>query len=238
MFFSFSFHLLQCPDLSANKDVLNNNKSTNDIFKSLWPTDEMAKVQKNDLSKNTNEFEVNNNNFANFSVFSNTTSATRDPFSAATDKSNNNAFSSTDFFASFNDNFDAPNLAKNALKVNNTSNSVFDAFGDKNNTDFGNVKSSFDDDDSFGTDFSGKSLNGSGKLSLSNNSSSKTSRGINKLDAFNKKDLKESHSSTASGTNLNGKSKKENVANTKYSDYSKNFESDLEEALKRSLYDQ
>lgn len=228
-----------------------------DNFKSLWQSEELpaaTRMEKNDLSKNTNEFEVNNN-FANFSVFADksTTSPPKDPF-AVLDKRNNNHNTSNstttfnaDLFASFNNNFDSSSttstINKNASSKVSANSAVFDAFGDASGLGgFGSsVKPSFDEEeDSFGADF-GKALNGSGNTG----ENTKRFRSLNKLDAFNKKDLKDG----SVVTNLNGKSKKVDdlkkannntpLSNAKYSeDYSKSFDTDLEEALKRSLYDQ
>lgn len=172
-------------------------------------TENRLKVQRNDLSKNSN---VDFANFAN--VFP---SGTADPF---LDPNSNSTSAKEDLFAAdFNDNFGAAALKKETNKT------AFDPFGvstamtissssssaSKRN---GNLFAATFDDDPFGD-----------SLPTAD-------------DAVNNNN---SHIGRSNGSDTKKKVNNQNRADSKakYSeDYSKNFDNDLEEVLKRSLFDQ
>lgn len=191
------------------------------------------KLQKNDLSKNSN---IDFANFAN--VFQNSTNA--DPF---LDQSNNNIKNnnisegtmtrtlgnrgqSTDLFADFNDNFGS---STNIKQVGNVK-SAFDPFGVSttldNSSSSGSKRngsshqfSAFDDDDPFGDSLPQKTID------ATNGNANSFAAPPKKINTEKKSDRP-----VVAGAA---------VTDAKYSeDYSKNFDTDLEEVLKRSLFDQ
>lgn len=183
-----------------------------------------AGLNLNDLSSSKSN---NNLDFANFAnVFQNTATASSDPF---LDKSNNNSShsksntnGSDELFADFNDNFGS---ALPTTTTTTSSSNAFDPFGistsnsTNNNGTINNFSATFDDDDddAFGNAVLPKK--NSEKVSRSNGDGKKSMKNIN--------------------NNNSSSNVKSDTSTGKFSaDYSKNFETDLEEVLKRSVFEQ
>lgn len=134
--------------------------------------------------------------------------ASFDAFNSNTNSSN----SDSDFFETFNDNFN-----KNS---NTTKSSIVDAFGDDKTTAKINPKNFSSTFDDFDDEFANLQINPT-TTSVSNNN-------FSKFDNIGKKNLL---------SNENAVSKVKNKFNAE--DFSKNdnFDTDLEEVLKRSLVD-
>lgn len=215
-------------------------------------------LHKNDLSKNSN---VDFANFAN--VFQNTNSTTSafDSLNsnAFLDKSNNNNGRSnnndtSDLFADFNDNFGAAAAAKTKK---DTEKGAFDPFGVSTSSSTSSSSASKNnnhgasphhfaatfDDDPFGeqplttaavTKVAKDTENNNNAMNMNINfGGGARSNGVGDLVAMSKKkDKTNNHSSGNKNTPAA-------TSTAKYSeDYSKNFDTDLEEVLKRSLFDQ
>lgn len=180
------------------------------------------KALSNDVFSGTNS----NSNFANFANVFQTPSistSTSDPF---LDQSNNNNNESnknggnSDLFADFNDNFEVSTTSKrDTAMTTTTTKQAFDPFGvsttmtTSSSSNNNNFSATFDDDP-FGDAFpKASSKNGTEKKSVNNSKVINTNKG-------------QSNVRTADQS-------------AKFSeDYSKNFDTDLEEVLKRSLFDQ
>lgn len=163
-----------------------------------------------DLKLHKNDLSKNSNiDFANFANFTTAPVSFSDPF---LDKSNNNSSSVDPFLDKSN---------------NNSSNHIsnFDPFGvstSKNNNGSSNYFTATFDDDPFGEPLPARD-------EVNNNVNDFGARS-NGADAKNIKQ--------ANNNKNNNKNVRQDL-NVKYSeDYSKNFDNDLEEVLKRSLFDQ
>lgn len=192
-----------------------------------------AGLNMNDLSSSKSN---SNLDFANFSnVFQNTATASSsvDPF---LDQRNNNSHSTSntnggdELFADFNDNFGsaAMTTTTSSSKDERAHQPAFDPFGistssttNNNNHNskgtINNFSATFDDDDDdpFGDSLPKQTQD---KVSRSNGDEKKNMKNINN-----------NNNSNVKSANSNGKFS---------ADYSKNFETDLEEVLKRSVFEQ
>lgn len=221
------------PSNGANNSHMHVN-GTSATSSSAWPSSELTaaslvsrpkgisdlKLQKNDLSKNSNIDFANFTNFASTTTTSSAASIGTDPF---LDNSNNNAgsggYGRTDLFADFNDNFGA-----DPLPTKTTAKPAFDPFGvstsGKPRGSSPRFAATFDDDD----DPFGEALVPPKRLQEEVNNNINVPRS----NGGDSKKIKAAASNSGRRDSTG-----------KYSeDYSKNFDNDLEEVLKRSLFDQ
>lgn len=231
-FLSYNFTLVPVATNNLN-DISNGNSS-------IWSSSASAtspspvnrprgvlgdlKLHKNDHVRNSN---IDFANFAN--VFHDSAApSTTDPF---LDRSNNNngkiESHEGDLFADFNDNFGAATANKNSKSA-----AAFDPFGvsvgNANGSSHHFPTATFDDDD----DPFGDSLPQRAKDEANNNESLTPGKALSNGGRI--LDLKR-----GKGNQIKNNRASRPDQSAKYTaDYSKNFDTDLEEVLKRSLFEQ